>query len=75
MMRIFLLSMSIFLVAGCAERDQAKAANNTNRDDAPPFKGAHNSFSAPGWKAGEKGDWDAQMRRRVAVQNEYTKVN
>ncbi|NEX63205.1 hypothetical protein [Noviherbaspirillum galbum] len=62
-------------LAGCAERDQNKSASNTNRDDAAPFSGAKNSFVAAGWKPGEKGDWEAQMRRRVMTQNEYNKTN
>lgn len=75
MMRVLLLSLSLAALAGCGERSQNMSSDNTNRGDTPPFKGANNAYVAQGWKAGEKGAWETQMRSRVAAQNEYAKTN
>lgn len=74
MMRVFLISISVALLAACGEVDQSQRAAQS-RGDVQPWQGAKNEFVAPGWKAGDKGAWENQLRTRGQYQNEYVKIN
>ena len=45
------------------------------RSDAPPYAGTGSNFTQPGWKAGDKSSWEAQLKARQQYgQNEYTRT-
>lgn len=75
MKRFLWMMVPALLLAGCAERDQSKTSDNTNRSDNPPWQGAKNAYAAKGWSPGDKAAWEAQMRTRSLAQNEYAKAN
>jgi uncharacterized protein YceK len=70
---LLLLATSAILIAGCGEVDQSTTAENTNRD-AKPWQGAQAAYMAPGWKAGNQGEWETQIRTRGQAQNEYPRT-
>lgn len=63
------------LAAGCGEREQIKSAEDASARDAPAWKGAANTYVAPGWQAGDQRAWESQLRRRAQYQNEFAKAN
>lgn len=68
--RIVIVAAMAALLSACGEKPQTAA---TKKSDGKPWEGAQNSFVAQGWKAGDQGSWDAQMRTRAQGQNEYSR--
>ena len=62
------------LLAACTERPQTA---DTGRHDTPPFQGTGvATFTADGWKPGDRNSWEQELRTRTQRgQNEYGKVN
>ena len=59
-------------LAGCGEKPQTNAVS---RNDAPLFDGTGSNFMQPGWKAGDKASWEAQLKARQQYgQNEYNRT-
>ena len=45
------------------------------RSDAAPYVGTGSNFTEPGWKAGDKASWEAQLKTRLQYgQNEYPRT-
>jgi hypothetical protein len=64
--------MAVLALAACGEKPQTGAAIRT---DAAPYAGTGSNFMQPGWKAGDKASWEAQLKaRQVYGQNEYTRT-
>lgn len=63
------------LLAACGETDQSKTSGNTNRGDVAAWEGAKNDYVVKGWAPGNKSSWEAQLRTRNQLQNEYQKTN
>ena len=62
----------LFALEGCGERPQVLQAN---KSDVPAYQGASGPFVAPGWKAGDKTNWEQGLKARMQnTQNEYTKL-
>ncbi|MEO7151537.1 MAG: hypothetical protein ABIX46_07500 [Burkholderiaceae bacterium] len=63
------------LVGGCAERVQTAEAGRKRVDTAAwaQSDAATPAFMAPGWKAGDKAAWEAQLRQRNQSQNDYVR--
>ena len=62
------------LLAACAEREQTA---NGIKSDAAAFNGTNRQppFMAAGWKQGDRGAWEQQLKvRTVNGQNDYDKV-
>ena len=61
-------------LVACGDRQQTAA---TPSKDAAPYSGTGvATFTAPGWKAGDKTAWEQQLKTRMQNgQNEYNKVN
>lgn len=75
MMRALLISMLALTVFGCSEKIQSQDKERVS-GDVPPYKGAVNDpYVLKGWTAGNKTEWDTQMRNRAQSQNEYVKTN
>ena len=68
------LAAAVALVAltACGEKPQTGAGI---RSDAAPYAGTGSNFMQPGWKAGDKAGWEAQLKARQQYgQNEYTRT-
>ncbi|RQO38525.1 hypothetical protein DBR37_01105 [Herminiimonas sp. KBW02] len=75
MMRALMLSVMALALFGCGEKVQSQA-NARDAGDAPPWSGAKNDpYVIKGWTAGNKTEWETQMRTRAQTQNEYAKTN
>jgi hypothetical protein len=74
MIKLALLVLSSVALIACGDKQQTAA---TPTKDAAPYSGTGvASFTAPGWKAGDKVAWEQQLKARMQnTQNEYTKVN
>ncbi|MGZ5196188.1 MAG: hypothetical protein ACXWB8_12180 [Ramlibacter sp.] len=73
MKRSFILLAAVGALAACTEKPQTISSGN--RPDVQAFQGPATSFSAPGWKAGDKTSWEQQLKTRAQNQNDYNKVN
>jgi hypothetical protein len=67
-----LIALGALALAGCAEREQTASGI---KSDAAPFQGTNRPYTASGWKPGDRGSWEQQLKvRTVQGQNEYAKV-
>jgi hypothetical protein len=74
MKRGLILIGAVCALAACTEKPQTITSGN--RSDAQAFQGPSTAFTAAGWKPGDKGAWEQQLKTRVQNgQNDYTKVN
>ena len=63
--------VSAFTLAACGEKPQTVMGVRT---DAVPYAGTGSNFTEPGWKAGDRTSWEAQLKTRQQYgQNEYTR--
>ena len=59
-------------LAACGEKPQTGGGVP---HDAPPYAGTGSQFTAPGWKAGDAGSWQQELKARMQYgQNEYNRV-
>jgi outer membrane biogenesis lipoprotein LolB len=74
--QVMVFSVAALALAGCGEREQTAGQGGTKKSDAKVWQGAQSaSYTASGWKAGDKDSWEAQMKTRAQQgQNEYTRV-
>ena len=61
------------VLAACTEQPQTTQESG-KKSDTRAYQGAANPFVAAGWKVGDSGSWEEQMRMRVQNQNEYIRV-
>jgi hypothetical protein len=66
--------MAASALVACGDKQQTAA---TPTKDAAPYAGTGvASFTAPGWKAGDKAGWEQHLKARMQnSQNDYSKVN
>ncbi|MCV2349002.1 hypothetical protein [Paucibacter sp. Y2R2-4] len=73
--RVGLLCLGALLaLQGCGERSQkldGKQGGDTTVWSVS--EAANPAFVAPGWKAGDKAAWEAQIRHRNQAQNDYSR--
>lgn len=63
---------ALVVLTACGEKPQTGAGI---RSDAPSYAGTGSNFMEPGWKAGDKAAWEAQLKvRQQYGQNEYTRT-
>ena len=63
--------VAAFTLAGCGEKPQTGMGVRT---DVVPYAGTGSNFTEPGWKAGDRTSWEAQLKTRQQYgQNEYTR--
>jgi len=73
MKRISILVATMVVLTACGEKPQALGLP---KSDAPAYAGTGSTFSAPGWKAGDKTAWEQHLKaRQQNGQNDYSKVN
>ena len=67
-----LLAAALALSA-CSEEPQEMGSTGS---DAAPYTGVGQSqYQQPGWKAGDKGSWEQQLKARAQYgMNDYTRV-
>ena len=71
-----LLTLTAVLgLAACGEQPQDMTGGGVKQDDAP-FQGVGSSqYAQTGWKAGDKGSWEQQLKSRAQYgQNDYTRM-
>ena len=74
MKRALMLAVAAFALAACGEKPQSM--KESAKQDTAAYQGTGMPFAAPGWKAGDKAGWEAQLKTRAQnSQNEYNKVN
>jgi ABC-type glycerol-3-phosphate transport system substrate-binding protein len=61
-------------LSACGEKPQTAGGV---RSDTAPFQGTGvTTFTATGWKAGDRNSWEQQLKTRTQMgQNDYAKVN
>ena len=63
---------AISVLTACGDRPQTLGGS---RSDVAPYQGVENNFVAPGWKAGDKANWEQALKARMLYsQNEYSRV-
>jgi hypothetical protein len=69
------IAVAAAALAGCGDKQQAMTGAGKKSDPAPWVVGssANPAYAAPGWKAGDKTAWEAQMTRRNQAQNDYVR--
>ena len=55
----------------CSEKPQTAVIKKA---DTEPWVSSSSGFVAPGWKEGDRGSWEEQLRSRAQGQNEYAKA-
>ncbi|UCV00226.1 hypothetical protein [Acidovorax radicis] len=65
-------AVALAALTACGEKPQTGAGI---RSDAPPYAGTGSNFTRPGWKVGDKTEWESQLKARQQYgQNEYTRT-
>jgi hypothetical protein len=65
-------TLAVLSLVACGEKPQTGAGV---RSDAAPYAGTGSNFTQPGWTAGDKASWEAQLKaRQIYGQNEYTRT-
>ena len=65
-------ALAVTALTACGEHPQTGAGI---RSDAAPYAGTGSNFTQPGWKAGDKTSWEAQLKARQQYgQNEYSRT-
>jgi len=69
------VAAAVLSLAGCGEKAQT-LDGSARKADAQPWSvssAAEPAYAAPGWKAGDKAAWEAQIRQRNQAQNDYVR--
>jgi hypothetical protein len=74
MMRTLVVIAALATLAACGEKPQALGSP---KSEAPTYSGTgSSSFTAPGWKAGDKSSWEQHLKaRQQNSQNDYSRMN
>jgi hypothetical protein len=64
----------LILVAALAACSEPVQTVTPRKVDTKPWEGPDNVYTANGWKAGDRANWEEQLRQRAQAQNDYTKV-
>ena len=69
---ISVAALAVTALTACGEKPQTGEGIRT---DAAPYAGTGSNFVQPGWKAGDKASWEAELKaRQLYGQNEYTRI-
>ncbi len=74
MLRLLALT-AVLGLAACGEQPQDMTGGGVKQDVAP-YQGVGSSqYAQAGWKAGDKGSWEQQLKVRAQYgQNDYTRM-
>jgi len=71
---LILVAASVALLCACGDQTQTRGQGSSQ--DAAAFQGTGKPYALQGWKQGDKGSWEQQLRTRTQNgQNDYAKVN
>ncbi len=67
------LMAAVVALTACGEQPQVMGGT---RSDAAPYTGVGQSqYQQPGWKVGDKGSWEQQLKARAQYgMNDYSRV-
>ena len=68
-------AVAMLSLAACGEKPQTldSASRKSDEQAWAVSNKAEPAFAAPGWKAGDKSVWEAQIRARNQAQNDYVR--
>jgi len=74
--KIRLATLAALLALGaCGEKPQDMSAGDSQQDGAPYQGVGASQYAQAGWKAGDKGSWEQQLKARAQYgQNDYTRM-
>ena len=73
MMRQMTLVAVFATLTACSETPQS---SGIPRSDTKAYTGTGSTFTAPGWKAGDKAGWEQHLKaRQQNGQNDYSRTN
>lgn len=62
-------------LAACGDKPQEMNANGVKQDDAAFTGVGQSQYVQSGWKAGDKGSWEQQLKARAQYgQNDYQRI-
>jgi predicted small lipoprotein YifL len=69
------IAASLLALVACGEKPQEVNGAGVKQDNAP-YQGVGSSqYANTGWKAGDKGSWEQQLKARAQYgQNDYTRM-
>ena len=70
--RIVAVALAVAALGACGEKPQT-TGSSVKKSDTRAYEGGQGAFVASGWKVGDSGSWEEQMRVRVQHQNEYVR--
>ena len=65
------VTASTLALVACAEKPKEAA---TRKSDTQAWQASGSAYRAPGWKEGDRGSWEEQLRTRAQGQNDYAKA-
>ena len=74
MKRLLLVSLAAVIAAQLAACGEKPQTANARKSDEKVWQSHDATFTAAGYKVGDKVAWDDQARTRAQGQNEYAKV-
>ncbi len=70
-----LVLAALTALAACGDKPQTLGGEAQKKSDTKASDGSSRAvFVAPGWKQGDAGSWEQQLKARNQNQNEYTRV-
>ncbi len=74
MIRVLTIALTLAALTACGDKPQTLG---TPKQDTAPYTGTGmTSFTASGWKPGDKTSWEQHLKARMQnSQNDYSKVN
>ncbi len=76
-LKLVAFAVSALLLAACGDKVQNLESGSASKQDAAAFFGTGSStFTAAGWKPGDKASWEQHLKTRMQNgQNDYSKAN
>lgn len=66
---------TLLALAACGDKPQELNAHGVKQDSAPYSGVGQSQYAQSGWKAGDKGSWEQQLKARAQYgQNDYQRV-
>ena len=67
--------VALLSLAACGDAPQEISGSGVKQDGAPYTGVGQSQYQQPGWKAGDKGSWEQQLKARAQYgMNDYTRV-
>jgi hypothetical protein len=76
-MRLLAIALaSLLVLSACGEREQVMEGKRTyqGKRDTKAWDNAPLAYGSAKWNKGDEASWEAQIKSRQAVQNEYNRI-